>query len=261
MTPTQPTPRRSPSAAKPAVTKRKAVGARPRAASLSMVFEGTAPAKSAGLRTIAPERSIDSLKPTIVAPPQESPVRVLATIQAIPAPVEQAPLPDRDRLPAKPASTDHAVEAGTKPAPPPQPAAKPARSPVTTEEMIAYWNRLRQGRQYPPLSDIDAGFVGDGWPAAILFECASRDSSRERPTGDVLRMSRLGNGTGNIAYTPMMMEWMMSLAREVVQTGKAIEDRDDFPASGSVARYRLVLLPLGEEQKGVGHVLGALERI
>ncbi len=247
MTLTQPTPRRNPSAAKPAASKRSAKSARPRAASLSMVFEGAAPAKIAGLRTVAPEKPIDGLKPTPtpVPQPKEPPVKAPATIRAMPSPpapvVEQAP----------------AVVV-----PPPPPAAPTqAKPPATTDEMIAFWNRLRQGRRYPVLSDIDANFQIDGWPASILFECASRDSKRTGHAGDVLRMSRLGNGTGNIAYTPMMMEWMLSLAREVVETGKAIEDRDNFPASGAVARYRLVLLPLGEERNGVGHVLGALERI
>jgi hypothetical protein len=229
-----PTPRRSSSAAKPAVGKRNGKRGGSRAASLSVLFEGTGPAKSAGLPIVAPEKSSNGPQPapTLVSPPHE--------------PKEEAPA---------------TTAATTNPAASPLPAAPPARPPATTEAMIAYWNRLRQGRRYPALSDIDASYLVDGWPGAILFECAGRGADRPGQSGGVLRMSRLGTGTGDVAYTPMVMEWMLSLAREAAQTGEAIEDRDNFPAAGSVARYRLVLLPLGEAQQSVGHVLGALERI
>jgi hypothetical protein len=175
-----------------------------------------------------------------------------------------APLDDKPAVPAAPAAQAASAPGEPPPlpvAPPAQVVAHTAKPPATAEEMITYWRRLRHGRRYPALSDIEASFLADGWPGAILFECAAPGAGPPTSGPGVLRMSRLGNGASDVTYTPMVMEWMLSLAREVARTGEAIEDRENFPAAGSVASYRLVLLPLGEERAGVGHVLGAVGRV
>jgi hypothetical protein len=229
--PRRSTPRSEASA--PAAPTRASRRGRARAASLISLYEGGDKPKRAG---IAP---LDE-KPAGPAAP--------AAVQAGSAPAERPPAPER-------------APAATGPTPPAQSVPRAAKPPATAEEMITYWNRLRHGRRFPALADIEASFLIDGWPGAILFECAAAGVEPLKSAPGVLRMSRLGNGAGDVAYTPMVMEWMLSLAREVARTGEAIEDRENFPAAGSVASYRLVLLPLGEERAGVGHVLGAVGRV
>jgi hypothetical protein len=54
----------------------------------------------------------------------------------------------------------------------------------------------------------------------------------------------------------MLTEWMLAIGREAVSAGKPVQDIETLGSSS----YRIVALPLGNEETQVDHVLCNLAR-
>lgn len=173
------------------------------------------------------------------------------------APVE--PAADVQALMARLASrlkvaSERPVPSEAQPRPPAPANVKPL--PARSVEALAdHWNRLRGSRRYPPLAELDRKRIGAEWPDSVLLDCTS-GAIEWRGAPKALRVERLGEGSGAVAYSPTMIEWIAELAGQVARTGQAIEDTEEFPSTRGRLRYRLILLPLGEAR--VDHVLGSL---
>jgi hypothetical protein len=133
------------------------------------------------------------------------------------------------------------MPAATAPPPPAPVPLRPVASsepPPRSEEIVVYWERMRRGRPLPPLSDIDRSLVANAWPDSliVLFD--------QDPTA-MPRISRLGESAGEIEYTPMVTDWILSRARHAARRGARHDEVQSFPIEGEVPRYRLFLLPLG----------------
>ena len=58
-----------------------------------------------------------------------------------------------------------------------------------------------------------------------------------------------------IDYTPMVTEWVIGVGRTAVELGQPTEDTEVFPSMGGQVGYRVVALPLSDDQTAVDHVL------
>lgn len=140
----------------------------------------------------------------------------------------------------------------------PRPSAPVKEKPLragSVEALADHWNRLRGSRRYPALAELDRKRIGTEWPDSVLLDCTS-GAIEWRGASKALRVERLGEGSGAVAYSPTMIEWIAELAGQVARTGQAIDDTEEFPSTRGPLRYRLILLPLGEAR--VDHVLGSL---
>jgi len=123
--------------------------------------------------------------------------------------------------------------------PPPQPApVHPPDTPARAEEIVVYWERLRRGRPFPPLSDVDRGLVGSSWPDSLIVAFEGGDMAMPR-------ISRLGATDGTIEYTPMVTDWILTRARHAARRATKLDEVESFPIEGDTPRYRLLLMPLG----------------
>jgi hypothetical protein len=120
-------------------------------------------------------------------------------------------------------------------APAPVPASEP---PPRAEEIVVYWERLRRGRPFPPLADIDRGVVANGWPDSLIVLFEPDHSAMPR-------ISRLGATNGAIEYTPMVTDWILTRARQAASRATKLDEVQSFPMEDETPRYRLFLLPLG----------------
>lgn len=135
--------------------------------------------------------------------------------------------------------TDHlaaAVPPANLPEPPP-PATRPVELPARAEEIVVYWERLRRGRPFPPLTDVDRGLVGSSWPDSLIVAFEGGDMAMPR-------ISRLGATDGAIEYTPMVTDWILTRARHAARRATKLDEVQSFPIEGDTPRYRLLLLPL-----------------
>ena len=127
-------------------------------------------------------------------------------------------------------------------------------------EIIAYWKRLRGSRLYPAVSDLDPDLIAADWPNSILFRCRA-GSGALMPDMSFLPQQTSGGSLGGsandgkILLSPMMLQWLVSLAEDALRNQRPIEDTEAFPAAQRAIGYRAVALPLGDSRSEIDHVL------
>ncbi len=158
----------------------------------------------------------------------------------------------------------HAVARATAPAPEPAPAPGALKSTHETrqpEDIKAYWSRLRGSRPYPAASDLDSDRLASDWPNSILFRCRSGSDALEPDT--TYRPCHSGESmapgpqleSGLIDLSPMMLQWLLSLAGDAVRHRRPVEDTESFPSARRSIGYRAVALPLSANRSSIDHVL------
>ena len=147
----------------------------------------------------------------------------------------------------------------------PQPAAAPQPPAGNGEtrrggEITAYWTRLRGNRTCPAVSDLDAELIAADWPNSILFQCRA-GSGALMPDMSFLPRQEAGNDglgskadDGKIQLSPMMLQWLVSLAEDAVRNQRPVEELESFPSARRAIGYRAVALPLSDDQE-IDHVL------
>ncbi len=131
-------------------------------------------------------------------------------------------------------------------------------APRRGEEITTYWTRLRGSRPYPAVSDLDLKRIAADWPNSILFRCRA-GSGALMP--DMSFLPRQDGGTGpsandgKIQLSPMMLQWLVSLAEDAVRNQRPVEDVESFPSAERAIGYRAVALPLSDNGSEIDHVL------
>lgn len=185
-------------------------------------------------------------------------IRRARTPQKRPPP---APAEAGDATPAgKP--LEHAAAQSTAPAPEPTPSTvKTTHETRQPEDITAYWSRLRGSRPYPAVSDLDSDRIAGDWPNSILFRCRSGSDAlepdttyRPRHSGESMAPG-LQSESGLIDLSPMMLQWLLSLAGDAVRHRRPVEDTESFPSARRSVGYRAVALPLSADRSAIDHVL------
>lgn len=157
-----------------------------------------------------------------------------------------------------------------EPAVPQQPASPPpsvaptlqaeSGSPKLPQEIVAYWDRLRNGRKFPSRADLDAMAIAQNWPNSMLIK-RNRDNKgwqlETQFSGGFQGGSHgqhMSKGSG-AECASMVTEWILSLGREVASLGKPLQDTEVFPTSLGEVRYNVIALPLSDNQNEIDHVL------
>ncbi len=162
--------------------------------------------------------------------------------------------------------------------PPPAPAAAQAGEPLEhaaaragtvkstqetrqPEDIMAYWSHLRGSRPYPAATDLDSERLASDWPNSILFRCRSGSDAlepdktyRPRHSGESMAPG-LQPESGLIDLSPMMLQWLLSLAGDAVRHRRPVEDTESFPSARRSIGYRAVALPLSANRSAIDHVL------
>jgi hypothetical protein len=188
----------------------------------------------------------------------------LARKRAVSAPASgpTAPTPAAERD----APAGETLEQASPQVTPPAPDAAPGHTKSTQEtrrpeEITAYWSRLRGSRPYPSASDLDSDRIAADWPNSVLFRCRSGSQALEPDT--TYRPQHSGGPTtlglepepGLIDLSPMMLQWLLSLAGDAVRHRRPVEDTESFPSAHRSIGYRAIALPLSENRSVIDHVL------
>jgi len=139
---------------------------------------------------------------------------------------------------------------------------KPAEPPRRRrpDEIVTYWSHLRAGRRFPALADIDLGRIAADWPNSLIIRhrVGSRVLEAERIGGTRSSLSSARNDGQNetqIDVSPLMLQWLLSLAGEVTKTKRPMGDTESFPSLRRSVSYRAFALPLSDDQKEIDHIL------
>ncbi len=132
-------------------------------------------------------------------------------------------------------------------------------------EITAYWTRLRGRRPCPAVSDLDPGLIAAEWSNSILFRCRA-GSGALMPDMSFLPRQDSGGDLGSrtdeakIQLSPLMLQWLVSLAEDAVRNQRPIEDTEAFPSTQKAIVYRAIALPLSDNRSEIDHVLCHVKR-
>jgi hypothetical protein len=152
------------------------------------------------------------------------------------------------------------VEETRRPSPAAQPAAVAART-RQDETITAYWTRLSGSRPYPSISDLDAELIARAWPNSIMFHCRASSKALEPDMSFLPRVDRTpaefgrNNDSGLIALSPMMLQWLVSLAGDAARNQRPVEETESFPSARRAVGYNAVALPLSTNRPEIDYVL------
>lgn len=146
------------------------------------------------------------------------------------------------------------------PAEVPEPATRAQDEARPAGEITTYWARLRGSRPYPSVADLDPDQIAVDWPNSILFRCRAGSDALEPDMSFLPRRGSVGAGLsqdsddGRIQLSPLMLQWLVSLATDAVRSQRPVEDTESFPSLQRAIGYRAVALPLSDDRSAVDHV-------
>ncbi len=154
-------------------------------------------------------------------------------------------------------ATQTVIPAGPRPAPQVRGNGEAQRAAT----IAAYWTRLRGGRPYPAVSDLDPKLIAADWPNSILFRCRAGSGALMPDMSFLPRQDSSVGGlgksvdNGKIQLSPLMLQWLVSLAEDAVRNRRPVEDTEAFPSVQKAIGYRAIALPLGDNRLEIDHVL------
>lgn len=186
----------------------------------------------------AHKRALLGGRPT--PPPERAPERA-----------PERPLPEDIAPPARPHIGPRSI---------PAPSDQRADEPRRPQDIVAYWRTLRATRRYPRTAELDTERIAEEWPTAILLRCRAGSRALEPVrvlAGPQVSPSGLADPTrrGGVDLSPMMLQWLVGLAGEVVREGRPMEDVETFPSPRRSVEYRAIALPLSDDNAHIDHVL------
>lgn len=245
-----------------------------------------APAPSFAPAPIAlktPEPSPAATEPPARSEPQPAP----AAIEPPPAPAYVAPIAAAPQVEPKPEGETRtlsrsemiarAARQSARPAARPTPTAaetlaaartaqqqlRSADLPKNPGDIYGYWTRMKNGRRFPSRADFDAEQVAEHWPNSMLLTCGTVIGAGTHGSfSSVLRLgaNRRTQPGDDLNFTSMITEWILATGGEAARAGTPVQDTEVFPTPDGTHAYKIVALPLSENQTRVDHVLCHLSR-
>ena len=130
-------------------------------------------------------------------------------------------------------------------------------------DIYGYWSRVKNGRRFPSRADFDAEQVGEHWPNSMLLTCGNSVGAGSHGSfSSVLRLgaNRRSRPGDDLNFTSMITEWILATGGEAARAGTPVQDTEVFPTPDGTHAYKIVALPLSENQTRVDHVLCHLSR-
>jgi hypothetical protein len=146
------------------------------------------------------------------------------------------------------------------PAAPPQ-QQRPMELPKHAGDLYGYWTRVKNGRRFPSRADFDVEQMAENFPNSMLLTCGANGGSQVN-FSSILRLgaNRRSQPGESLTFTSMITEWILAIGGEAVRAGTPVQDTEVFPSPDGTFAYKIVALPLSDQQTRVDHVLCHLSR-
>jgi len=135
-------------------------------------------------------------------------------------------------------------------------------------DILSYWMDIRKGRRYPTWESLDPALIGSHWPNCVLVHC-NKELGRlqvKYEFTNAVRKAALSSATAEeridrIEFTPMVIDWILGLARDVALSGKPAHGSEHFPSLKGEFPLRLIALPLSTDLRSIDHVLCYIQQL
>lgn len=135
-------------------------------------------------------------------------------------------------------------------------------------DILSYWMDIRKGRRYPTWESLDPALIGSNWPNCVLVHC-NKELGRlqvKYEFTNAVRKVALSSATAEeridrIEFTPMVIDWILGLARDVALSGKPTHGSEYFPSLKGEFPLRLIALPLSTDLRSIDHVLCYIQQL
>jgi hypothetical protein len=201
---------------------------------------------------VAPNTATPNAEPK---PESETPNRGLSRSEMIARTARQSARPA-----ARPAPTAAETLAAARTA---QQQLRSADLPKLPGDIYGYWTRVKNGRRFPSRADFDAEQVAENWPNSMLLTCGNAiGAGNPGNFSSVLRLgaNRRTRPGDDLNFTSMITDWILATGGEAARAGTPVQDTEVFPTPDGAHAYKIVALPLSENQTRVDHVLCHLSR-
>ena len=135
-------------------------------------------------------------------------------------------------------------------------------------DILSYWMEIRDGNRYPTWRNLDTAKIGKYWPNCTLVYCdraAGRVQLENGFASEVRQATQEENPhqkqASDIEFTPMVVDWVLGLARDVANSGKPTHGTEHFPSTFDEIPLRVIALPLSENQVDIDHVLCYVQKL
>ena len=138
---------------------------------------------------------------------------------------------------------------------------RPAELPKHAGDLYGYWTRVKNGRRFPSRTDFDVEQMAENFPNSMLLTCGANGGSQVN-FSSILRLgaNRRSQPGETLNITSMITEWILAIGGEAARVGTPVQDTEVFPSPDGAFAYKIVALPLSDQQTRVDHVLCHLSR-
>lgn len=142
------------------------------------------------------------------------------------------------------------------------------RQKPSPPDILSYWMSIREGRRYPSWKALQPEIIGIHWPNCVLVHC-NKEIGRlqvKYEFTNAVRKVALNNITDEeridrIEFTPMVIDWILGLGRDVALSGKPTHGTEQFPSLKGEFPLRLIALPLSDDLRQIDHVLCYIQQL
>lgn len=135
-----------------------------------------------------------------------------------------------------------------------------------THRLINYWQRIKGDRVLPSETDIDSDDIADMWGDCFIIQLHDME---DLTRAHAYTYTYLGKALSELYEPPsdgndgvlsvLNSERLMGMVSEMQMTKLPIvEHMENFRHQGRVIKYRMCVLPLGEENGRINGLLGGL---
>lgn len=129
-----------------------------------------------------------------------------------------------------------------------------------TEQLILYWNQLRQHRKFPTIKEIDATTLGEAWQDCMLVQMLPQHTERHHVlyTGKHLE-ALIGREEMRTADGTSVFDHILTQCHNVAGNLRPVVDECEYAEpQGKQMKCRSIFLPFGEDGQTVDHVFGGM---
>lgn len=133
-----------------------------------------------------------------------------------------------------------------------------------THRLVDYWQQIKGDRVVPSERDVDSHELADMWDNCFFVHVRQAEGFGQHYSlgyvgKELSQLYREGAENEQAYLLPLPLDKISQLYNEMMLTKLPIvENVEDFVMNGRILKYRLCLLPMGEQNGELQGILGGL---